>query len=370
MVSSTSADVVIVGGGIVGVSTAYLLAKEGVSSVIVEKDSVGSHASGFAYGGLSRPRGAGPNVPVLAESWRLHERFGTELPEETGVNTEFRLRPSLSLAFTDEEAAQLRASLDWQRHEEGPSVRWVDAKEVFEIEPRVNPEAIGGVYVEGGGDVEPYRLTLALVQAAEREGATVRHGTVTGLRVVGGRVRGVALEGGEIACETVVLAMGPWSAQAAEWLGVPVPVRPLKGQILRLQAPGDPFRCSLGYAGDYATTKPDGLLWTGTTEEEAGFDDRPTAAARDKIMASLLKMVPSLEDARLAQQTACLRPVSSDGQMLLGRAPGTEGAFVATAGGRQGIMLGPGMAKVVMELITRGSTDVEIEGLDPARFCS
>ena len=368
MVSSGSADVVIVGGGVVGVSTAYLLAREGVSSVIVEKDSVGSHASGFAYGGLSRPRGTGPNVPVLAEAWRLHERFGTELPEETGVNTEFRLRPSLSLAFTEEEATQLQASLQWGRHEDGPSVRWVDAKEVLEIEPRVNPEAVGGVYVEGGGDVEPYRLALALVQAAERHGATVRHGTVTGLRVEGGRVRGVTLESGEIACETVVLAMGPWSAEASEWLGVPVPVRPLKGQILRLQAPGEPFRCSLGWSGDYATTKPDGLLWTGTTEEEAGFDDRPTAAARDKIMASLLRMVPSLVEARLAQQTACLRPVSSDGQMLLGRAPATEGVYVATGGGRQGIMLGPGMAKVVVDLITRGSTDVAVEQLDPARF--
>ena len=152
---------------------------------------------------------------MLAEAWRLHERFGTELQEETGVNTEFRLRPSLALAFSDDEAAQLRASLKVPQHPDAPSTRWVDAKEVFEIEPRVNPAAIGGVYVEGGGDVEPYRLTLALVQAAEREGATVRHGTVTGLRVEGGRVRGVALDSGEIACETVVLAMGPWSADAS-----------------------------------------------------------------------------------------------------------------------------------------------------------
>ena len=368
MVNSDSADVVIVGGGIVGVSTAYLLARRGVSSVIVEKDSVGSHASGFAYGGLSRPRGEGPNVPVLAASWKLHSHFGQSLPEETGVNTEFRLRPSLALAFDDAEEAQLRDGLRAPRHEHGPTSRWVDAAEVREIEPRVNPDVVGGVYVEGGGDVEPYRLALALVQAAEREGATVRHGTVTGLRVESGRVRGVMLESGEIACDTVVLAMGPWSADAAQWLGVPVPIRPLKGQILRLQAPGAPFRCSLGWSGDYATTKPDGLLWTGTTEEEAGFDDRPTAAARDKIMASLLKMVPSLVDARLAQQTACLRPVSADGLMMLGPAPGVEGAYVATGGGRQGIMLGPGMAQAVVDLITRGETDIEIGPLAPGRF--
>ena len=178
MVSSNSADVVIVGGGIVGVSTAYLLAREGVSSVIVEKDSVGSHASGFAYGGLSRPRGTGPNVPVLAESWRLHERFGRELPEETGVNTEFRLRPSLSLAFSDEEAAQLGASLEMPQHPDAPSTRWVDAKEVFEIEPRVNPGG-GRRGVRGGrrrrGALSPDAGAGAGGRArAERRCATAR----------------------------------------------------------------------------------------------------------------------------------------------------------------------------------------------------
>ena len=178
MVSSGSADVVIVGGGVVGVSTAYLLAREGVSSVIVEKDSVGSHASGFAYGGLSRPRGAGPNVPVLAEAWRLHERFGTELPEETGVNTEFRLRPSLSLAFTEEEAAQLQASLQWGRHEDGPSVRWVDAKEVFEIESAREPR--GRRWRVRGGRRRrralPFDVGAGAGRRAQRRDGAPRHG--------------------------------------------------------------------------------------------------------------------------------------------------------------------------------------------------
>ncbi len=370
MASMNTANVVIVGGGIVGVATAYLLGRAGVKSVVVEKDSVGSHASGFAYGGLSRPRGPGPMVPVLAEAWSLHEEFGKTLPDETGVNTEFRLRPSLALAFSDDEAAQLKASLAWRQHRDGPSVRWVDSDEVHAIEPRVSPDVIGGVYVEGGGDVEPYRLVLALVQAAEERGAVIRHGRVTGLRSEGGRVSGVTLENDEIACESVVLAMGPWSGEASSWLGIPVPVRPLKGQILRLQAPGAPFRCSLGWSGDYATTKPDGLLWTGTTEEEAGFDDRPTSNARDKIMSSLLKMVPSLTEARLAQQTACLRPLSADGLLLLGRVPGWDGVYIASGGGRQGIMLGPGMAKAITELITTGATGIPIADFDPGRFAA
>ena len=178
------------------------------------------------------------------------------------------------------------------------------------------------------------------------------------------------MENDEIACDNVVLAMGPWSGEASSWLNMPVPVTPLKGQILRLQAPGAPFACSLNWSGNYAASKPDGLLWTGTTEEEAGFDDTPTTKARDQIMASLLKMVPSMAEARLAQHTACLRPLSSDGLLLLGKAAALEGVYLATGAGRQGIMLGPAMARVTVDLITKGTTDLPIEDFDPARFAA
>ncbi|MCH7786939.1 MAG: FAD-dependent oxidoreductase [Chloroflexi bacterium] len=229
---------------------------------------------------------------------------------------------------------------------------------------------LGGVHSEGGGEVEPYRLVLALVQAAEKVGATIRHGSVVGLRSEGGRVNRVVLENDEIACENVVLAMGPWSSEASSWLNMPVPVTPLKGQILRLQAPGAPFQCALNWSGNYATSKPDGLLWAGTTEEDVGFNDTPTTEARDKIMASLLKMVPSMTEARLAQHTACLRPLSADGLLLLGKAPGWEGVYLATGAGRQGIMLGPAMARITVDLITKGATDLPIADFDPARFAA
>lgn len=368
--ASMSADVVIVGGGIVGVATAYLLGRAGVKSVVVERDSVGSHASGFAYGLLSRPRGPGPLVPLLDEAWRIHKEFAKALPDETGVNIEFRLRPTLTMAFNEEEAKQLKEGLPWRQREAGPKVQWVDEKEAKAIEPRINPEIIGGVHSEGGGEVEPYRLVLALVQAAEKVGATIRHGSVVGLRSEGGRVNRVVLENDEIACENVVLAMGPWSSEASSWLNMPVPVTPLKGQILRLQAPGAPFQCALNWSGNYATSKPDGLLWAGTTEEDEGFNDTPTTEARDKIMASLLKMVPSMTEARLAQHTACLRPLSADGLLLLGKAPGWEGVYLATGAGRQGIMLGPAMARITVDLITKGATDLPIADFDPARFAA
>jgi glycine oxidase len=328
---------------------------------------VGSHASGFAYGGVGSPGEQTPSFPIASEGARLHLELSKALKEETGISVEYRRRASLSLSFTGDEALDAEEDLAPRRNK-GQSVGWLDGEEVRRIEPRISSEARGGVYIEGTADVEPYRLVLALAQAAESMGSTIRHGLVTGLLRDGSRVRGVSLDNGEISCRNVVLATGPWSGQASGWLGVPVRVRPLKGQILRLRAPGAPYRCSIGWRGNYATTKPDGLVWAGTTEEDVGFDEIPTAQARDQIMASLLKMLPSLSEAQLVRQTACLRPLSSDGLLLLGRVPGWDGVYIATGGLRSGIALGPAMGRITADLIVNGTTSIPIDDFDPGRF--
>ena len=368
--NNKGADVVIVGGGIVGISTAYLLGLEGIKSIIVERDAIGSHASGFAYGGVGGWGVPEPTSTIGKEGWRLHREFVDALPEETGINFDFRARAALTLTFNDEEAQALRSDLSWRKEEPGNRIRWVEAAEARAIEPRVSQEAIGGTYDEGGADLEPYRLLLALVQQSEKLGATIRHGSARGLKRQGDRVEAVLLDNGEIPCEHAVLSMGPWGGEASDWLGISIPVRPNKGQILRLQAPGAPVRTNIGWLHDYAITKPDGLLWTGTTEENAGFNDGPTTEARDKIMSSLLKMLPCMVDARLAQHTACLRPLSSDDRLILGKVPGWEGVYLATGGNRQGIRLGPGMARVVVDLITKGATDIPIDAFNPGRFAT
>lgn len=369
--TSSSNEVVIIGAGIAGISTAYFLAQSGIRSTIIEKDSVGSHASGFAYGGLSPLSGAGipgPMAPVALEGFRLHKKLSEELHAQTGVNTEYRERPALALAFTNEEASRLRAATSRQQAHQGFKVNWLDQQQARQIEPRISDEAIGGTYIVGGADVEPYRFSLSLAQAVENLGSEIRHGVVTGLNTSGGKVTGVVTESGEISCDRVVFALGPWSAQISEWIDVPIEIRPLKGQIIRLQAPGAPFTASIGYGPHYATTKPDGLLWAGTTEEEAGFDEQPTPFGRDSVMESLLRMIPSIEDAELVQHTACMRPVSSDGMIVLGAVPGVDGAFISTGGGRKGILYGPAMGRMTADLVTRGSTDIPIDAFDPGRF--
>src|SRR5499433_4492506 len=144
--TESSPDVVILGGGIAGMTTAYCLAKSGVASVVVERDAIGSHASGFAYGGLSPLSGfgiPGPHAEIAQDAMRLHRELSKSLLEETGIDVDFRVRSSLALAFTEEDGRRLRAALSWQRQQPGYTVRWLDVADARRVESRISDETIG-----------------------------------------------------------------------------------------------------------------------------------------------------------------------------------------------------------------------------------
>ncbi len=333
-----SSDVVIIGAGIVGCATAYYLASEGAQVTIVERDSVGSHASGYALGGLNPLSGIGipePLGPLALEGLRLILSLVPQLREETGIDPELQSQ-------------------------------WRNTGELLAMEPRLSPQVLGGVVTQGVGLLDPYKLCLAMLEAAIKKGATLRHGNVRGLKHRGDRIDAVRLSREEVSCRAVVMAMGPWAAEAAPWTGVELPVRPLKGQILRLRMAGPPFSY-ISSPDSYVVTKPDGLVWVGTTEEEAGFDEAPSPEARQEIMSNVVRAFPSLKEAEVVLHTACLRPVAADGLPILGSVPGKEGAVVATGAGRKGILLGPIMGRIAADLATKGSTKHDIAALRPGR---
>ena len=365
-------DVIVVGGGIVGCLTAYLLAKQGVKVTILEADSVGSHASGFAFGGLGPLDGSGIPDPLLDFSvwcFQRHSTLARELREVTGIDTQFHFRDRLNLAFNQQEVNSYREDLKWQRQVKGFKAEWLEPPEALKVEPRANPEYLGAAYFQGTGAVEAYRYNLAAAQAGEKLGVEMAQRRVSGLLSRGDRCLGVTFGNSQMEAQAVVLAMGPWSGQVSSWCHFNVPVTPLKGQIIRLQLPTDPMRVSLNYRGSYAASKPDGLIWAGTTEEQAGFDETITLAARDKIMGDLLKMAPSLSEAELVQQTACLRPLSSDGLPIVGKVPGWQNLYLGTGGGRKGILWSAGMGYGLADLVLKGNSEVPaLAHLDPARF--
>jgi glycine oxidase len=364
-----SADVLIVGAGAAGAAVAYFLAKEGVKATVVEKDAFASHASGFSFGmilpteGLEMP---GTLFPLTVEGVRLHKALAPELKENTSVDPSLRLIRCLSLCFDADDARAARAAAPVLARR-GVAARWLGPDDVRAAEPRVSPEVAGALELSEIIMLESYRYVLALVEGAERLGATFRQGEVTSLARDGGGYRATLAGGDAIAAEKVVLAMGPWSGAAEKWLGLRVPVSPLKGQILRLEVT-PPMECVIMWEGSYAGPKADGLTWAGTTEERVGFNENPTVEARDSIIHDLLTMAPALTEARVVQQTACLRPISADGLPIIGEAPGWPGVYLATGAGRKGIMLSPVMGRMVSDLIVCGRTELPTAAVTPARL--
>lgn len=375
---NAATDVVIIGAGIVGGLCAYLLSRRGLQVAILEGDSLGSHASGFAFGGLDPLNGIGVPEPLLDFSlycFGRHWSLARELQSSTGIDPGFQPRNRLFLAFDDNDVTQYDADVAWMKDVAMFDVRWVGPDAVLAIEPRANPQCVGALHQQGAASVNAYQLTLAAARAAERQGARLTLQRAVGLDHHGGRATAVALaDGRRLEAAAVVVAMGPWSQLLSDWCGVRLPVEPLKGQILRLRPPQTPpweapLNTALNYRGNYADSKPDGLIWTGSTEENAGFNDHPDSPARRAILSQAAQMAPDLAAAEVAQHTACLRPVTPDGIPAAGRLPGWENLYVATGAGRKGILWSVGMSEIIADLVTQEKTQVAgAEHLDPARF--
>ena len=367
---SNGADVAVIGAGVAGCAAAYYLAREGVKVKIVEREAVGSGASGYAVGVVNPLIGTGVPGPaqLLGEAaFKQHMQLWPLLEDETGVDIQARLVPHLQLCMAEEEAREAQAEMTRWAEAEGFDARWLGADEVRSLEPRVASAVLGAVLLESIGVLDSYRFTLALARAAERHGAEIVHGRVVGLESDGGRLS-LTLDSGPIACDAVVVAMGPWSGEASQWLGFQVPVAPLKGQILHLEAPDAPLTYHIEGPGQ-VLQKADGMVWIGPTEEPAGgFDLTTTDEAREGLMGRALRTMPCLSELSLVQQTACLRPVTPDRLPWVGRAPGWEGVYLATGGEKKGILLGPAMGQAIADLIIRGSTSLPVRPFGVERF--
>ena len=363
--------VAIIGGGVAGCSTAYYLTKDGHEVTLFERDSLASHASGFALGGINPviPGAREPEYKAFSDySIGLYPELIQELTDAVSGEIDFIRKPSVRLVRDEAEAADLRVVYEVHAAEFGYDMRWLGLGELSHIDARISPDVIGGLYIGEAFELDPYKLTLSLWQAAESRGAQMVNQEVSEISVTGNRVTGVVTEGDSFEADAVVAAAGPWTGGLLGALGIDVPVSPLRGQIIRLDAPSPPIKLSLWWDHNYATTKSDGLTWIGTTEEEVGFDDRTTTEARDDIIASAVSVLPYLEDADFVQQTACLRPMTPDKMPIIDGSVAVEGLVVATGGGRQGIALSPALGAATASLVVEEDSPVDISGFSMKRF--
>jgi glycine/D-amino acid oxidase-like deaminating enzyme len=193
-------------------------------------------------------------------------------------------------------------------------------------------------------------------------------GEADGLEARVGRVTAVHLDTQSLECDGVVIATGPWCTEPAHWLDVPIPVEPLKGELLHLEAPGGPPRVDLAWRDGAIYADGPERAWLGGTEERAGFDRAPSAAARAAMLERAARFLPGIADAPVLGQTAALRPVTPDGVPIVGIAPGWENVCLAVGSGRKGMLLSAGIGLAAAELLTTGKTRMPIDQCAPERW--
>jgi glycine oxidase len=364
-------DVIVVGAGAIGASIAYQLAKIGLMVTILERGPVGGGASGAAAGIIAAEHD--PDLPesfaqLGVESARLFPALAEELRERSAIDIGLRRTPLITVAFDDAEARALR-SRRAREATHGTMLAWVDPGSALDVEPALNPAVVGGIVSSDAHQVMPRALSRALATAAVNLGTTLRQGSnVDRLLVDGDRVVGIGLGTETVRASQVVIAGGAWTAAWSSPLQRPIPVYPVRGQMVALRTAGTPLRSIVMSSGGYVLTKADGSTLVGTTLEDVGFDARPTAEGVGHLLSLAGRLAPRLADAAVDRVWAGLRPATPDGLPLIGRLPGWQGITLATGHFRHGILLAPITGELVADLVAERRPRLSLQAFDPGRF--
>lgn len=358
--STPPRHVVVCGAGVVGASVAYFLAKRGVGVTLVERSGVACAASGKSGGFLALDWCDGSPVEELARaSFALHAELATELHADYG----YRRMDTFMMVASERGAPR-------GGHRLTPPA-WIDGSGVMTA-------ALGTR--ETTAQVHPARFTTALVDAACARGASLRAGVVERVLHRDGRARGVAVDGGEIEADAVVLAMGPWTGRVA---GVALPaIHGLKGYSVTLAAPDVPpqalfvdYRTAEGRSLEpEIVPRPDGDVYVCGMADPAPLPESPEQvevrdAACDVLARAAGRVSTVLASAAITRRQACYRPVTDDGIPLIGRVPGVSGVYIGTGHGPWGMLNAPATGRALAELIADGrATSIDLSPFDPARL--
>ncbi|MFI2289709.1 glycine oxidase ThiO [Streptomyces niveus] len=379
---SSHTDVLVVGGGIIGLVTAWRAAQRGLGVAVVDPEP-GGGAARVAAGMLAAvselDHGEQTLLGLNIASARLYPDFVAELESVTGQDTGYRACGTLAVALDSDDRAQLRELHALQRRS-GLESEWLTGRECRRLEPMLAPGVRGGLRVDGDHQIDPRRLAAALVTACERAGVVFHRAWAERLRVVGDRAAGVTLAGGpergaELDAGQVVIAGGSLSGRLA---GVPddvvAPVRPVKGQVLRLTVPRPyaPFlsrtlRAEVRGSHIYLVPRENGELVLGATSEELGWDTTVTAGGVYELLRDAHELLPGITELPLTETRAGLRPTSPDNAPLLGPTA-LPGLHLATGHHRNGVLLTPVTGQVMTTVLTTGELPDDARPFAPGRF--
>lgn len=380
MSSSAPVDAAIVGGGVIGLASAWRLAQRGLSVTVIDPSP--AQAATRAAAGMLAPvsevtYGEQTLLRLAMESLQRYPDFVAELEAVTGDIVGLRREGTLIVA-TDAGDRDMLVELHAFQSELGLSATMLTSRECRSLEPLLSPDIRCGLLAASDHSVDNRKLTTALLAALQANNVTVRRDRVASVTIAGDAVTGVVLDSGEaLDARTVVLAAGPWSADLA---GIPAAaqpaVRPVKGQILRLRAqtpvrlPDHSIRGLVNGREIYLIPRADGELVVGATVEELGFDTTVRAGAVREMLRDARAVMPAVDELELVESFAALRPGSPDNAPIIG-ATAVDGLVVATGHFRNGILLAPITADLVAATVTGTTSADDRELLDvvsPQRF--
>ena len=369
---NSTADVVIIGGGIIGCATAYHLAKLGVKDiVVVEKDYLASGSTGRCGAGVRQQWGLKMNILLAKESIKAFETLNEEL--DTGLDIEFKQEGYLMLAYTEHMVEQYKKNVALQKSMD-IEVEFMGPEGAREIVPYLNTKGLlAATFCPKDGHINPFVTTNSYAQAARRLGVKILTYTeVTGIEVEKGRVVAVNTTGGRIATDKVLNAAGGFSKEVGEMAGVELPTYPERHQILVTEpvAPVQgPMVISL-YHGVYCQQTPHGsfIMGFGDPKEVKEHTTSSTWHFMEEMAAKIYSLLPPLAQLRVVRQWAGSYNVSPDAQPILGEVPQVKGFYTAVGFSGHGFMLGPVTAKLMAELISGREPHLDITPLSLERF--
>ncbi|WP_251033780.1 glycine oxidase ThiO [Bacillus sp. ISL-75] len=359
-----SFDVAIIGGGIIGSSIAYQLAKRGRKVVIIEKERVACQASSAAAGMLAAQAELeqdGPLFQLALKSQAMFSTLASELFEYTGIDIEYVNKGMVKIAETEEIAIEVKKQVTFQKKWD-PTITWLDATEVCVLEPSLSPSVAGGMYLPQDGHVQPAKLTQAFVKSAEHFGAKIYEETeVLSFVYENGQVKGVTTSKGVIHCEQVVVATGAWAAKLMQESGIDIPVYPVKGECFSIRTEKPIINATIfSDKRCYLVPKRNGEIYIGATVIENTFDTKVTPEGIATLIERATQLVPQIKEAAWERVWAGVRPQTGDGIPYMGEHPSWRGLFVAAGHFRNGILLSPITGELVADLVSGRLLDQEL----------
>lgn len=361
-----SADVIVIGAGIIGAACAWRLAQAGLRVRVLERNAPGSQASQAALGVLTFH--ADPEKPasyqdLFLRSGELYPALIEELAEVTGERVDFHQGGQLQIALTENDLPGIELILDANAGK-GVNVERVTPEECRLLEPGITPQVRGGIFFPEDAWVDNTALTLGIIRAAERAGAVLERGNVEAIETYNGRATGVRCDGESAAAGWIVLAAGCWSGQIK---GVPpLSVLPVRGQALSVA--GRAVRRVIMSPNGYLVPKGEGQTMVGATVEQVGFDDSNTLAGIQEVAASGIEISPHIGAYEYLGAWAGLRPAAPDHLPFIGSFVDIPNLVAATGHFRNGILLAPVTAQLVKAVVTGEPPPFDLSPFLPDRL--